>query len=891
MRIVRFLGFLFFGLVLSAAIALYYVGNDAQFRQKIERSLFQDMSHDLHCTLSGHVESCNLITAQCTLKDVVAHDATHQWKWSAHNMVISWSWIKYFLKHVVPLTIDFYNVELTSQIANKKLSITDHFQRWSKLTEGPIKTVVKTLRFHNITSSIASQDGNLSFRGQGNGYVNIIHDGASIALALDNGSLWLTNQLAFASLNGSINIAVNAVTSGDFQLSGGCTFANIMKKCLIAGSWKDNDFSAHLNSENRLLDITMGINPTLLTLGGTLPCADFLKVIHAPHLEHEGICTFALQTPMEKPFDSYTGSVTINNWSYKTRILPSYTGEFDYHDKVMHGKGLLEFYGVKGAANYVWNDAAHTVSTHITFTEPLKFERFSAHTDIAESYLNFRMNLTEKIGNGSGKIVVRLPEHKTQTLDLNFKTEPTKIALNLGLAENKLNLVWLDDQEWYFAAGDFYRTNKHRGTIRQLPNGTFKGECAMAAIARIMSALTDSKIFGAGIVHFNGNQNDTGINVHGTYEAGEFRIQNLYNGIQSAQFDCTYQIANRTALLHTLTAQLNKGSIHIDHGVATLKPNYSLQSYYIPLTLNDCFLHWKKEASANATGYITLSQSNNIANIGGYLVMDKGQVHSNILSASPEQYLTIGMIKPFISSETQTNVAMSIKTSTPIKVAASVLTAEVSLDLSFKGNIAAPHIQGSVDISKGTIHLPYQPLYITEGKIYFLPNQFDKPMVKLIAKNKIQKYFVTMQVTGTIEKPKFSFDSSPSLTEQQIISLLLSGSDDGMLNIALPFNISQTMESLLFGTPESSSKAQRSLGGFLDSLKNIRVIPRLGGKHGSLLIELSDNLRATIQKDLSNTEESRIEVEYGIGDDMVIRAVKDEHGEVGAEFEKSWKFS
>jgi hypothetical protein len=58
-----------------------------------------------------------------------------------------------------------------------------------------------------------------------------------------------------------------------------------------------------------------------------------------------------------------------------------------------------------------------------------------------------------------------------------------------------------------------------------------------------------------------------------------------------------------------------------------------------------------------------------------------------------------------------------------------------------------------------------------------------------------------------------------------------------------------------------------------------------------LLFELSDNLRATIQKDLSNTEESRIEVEYGIGDDLVIRAVKDERGEVGAEVEKSWKFS
>jgi hypothetical protein len=598
-----------------------------------------------------------------------------------------------------------------------------------------------------------------------------------------------------------------------------------------------------------------------------------------------------MQTPMDKPFETYTGSVTLNNWFYKTHILPSYTGEFDYRNKVMHGQGALEFYGIKGAATYVWNDAADTLTTHLTFAEPFTLKKLSAQTDVDHSYFNFGVDLKNMVGTGSGKIVVILPEDQKQTLDLDVKTERKKIELNLGLTEHRLNLVWLDDQEWYCAAGDFYRNDKHRGTIRQTPDGNFKGECAMTAIAKIMSTLTDSKIFGAGIVHFNGNQNNESINLHGNYENGEFRIQNLYNGIQSAQFDCTYNIDKRTALLHNLTAQLNKGSINIDHGSATLTADYGIQSYYLPLTLNDCFLHWKKEASANATGYITLSQANNVANIGGYLVMDKGQVNNNILSASPEQYLTISMIKPFVSSGTQTNVAMSIKTSTPIKVAASVLSAEVSLDLSVKGTIAAPHIQGTVNVSKGTIHLPYQPLYITEGKIYFLPNQFDKPMIKLEAKNKIQKYFVTMHVSGTVEKPKIGFDASPSLTEQQIISLLLSGSDDGMLNIPLPFNISQTIESLLFGTPESSSKAQRSLGGFLDSIKNIRVIPRLGGKHGSLLFELSDNLRATIQKDLSNTEESRIEVEYGIGDDLVIRAVKDERGEVGAEVEKSWKFS
>lgn len=897
MRIIRFLSLVFLGLLLSALVALYYVGNDEQFKHKIETLIFKDLGKDLHCVFSGNVESCNLITGSCTLKNASAFDASRNWKWSAQKVVISWSWFRFLIKRIISMHVYGYDVKLFSKITNKKLSVADHFERWSKLPDGPIKTEVKSITLSHFDGAITDESdvlpqANFAFKALGNVRVSVLKNGASVAIAFDNGSMWLARQLAFASLTGSINMTVNNAVAGDFQVSGGCTFANIMKRCIISGTWKSDDFSAHLSSENRLLDVTMGMSPKTLTLSGSIPCADFLKIIHAPYDGHLGTCNFGLQTSMEKPFDSYTGSVTLNNWFYKTRPLPTCSSEFEYHDKVMHGHGAFDFYGTKGEASYVWNDAADKLSTTITLTEPYKIDRLHAQTDIKKSYLDFDFDLLKMVGRGEGKIILTLPEKQSQFIDLTFATERKKIELDFGLDDNTLKLIWLDDNDWYFAAGDFYRSGKHRGAIRQTPDGVFKGECAMASVARMLGFITDTKIFGAGLLRFHGNQSNNAINAHADYDSGEFRIQNLYNGIQSAHFDGTYQIDNRTLLMHTFNANLNKGTVKVEHGVLALSPDYSLYSYYIPLVLDDCFLHWKREASANATGYITLQYAPNASKVSGYLLMDKGQVHSNILSASPEQYLAIGMVKPFVSSSTKTDLAVQIKTSTPIKVAASALTGEVSLDLSFKGTIADPHIQGSVNVNKGTINLPYQPLYITEGTIYFLSHQLDKPMIKLTAKNTIQKYAITMHVTGTVEKPKISFDSSPFLTSQQIMSLLLSGSDDGMLNLGFPFNPSQTIENLLFGAPETAAKAERSLGGFLDSLKNVRVIPRVGGNKGSLTIELMDNLRATIQKDLSRQEEPRIEVEYvGLGDDMVVRGVKDERGDWGAEIEKSWKFS
>ena len=58
---------------------------------------------------------------------------------------------------------------------------------------------------------------------------------------------------------------------------------------------------------------------------------------------------------------------------------------------------------------------------------------------------------------------------------------------------------------------------------------------------------------------------------------------------------------------------------------------------------------------------------------------------------------------------------------------------------------------------------------------------------------------------------------------------------------------------------------------------------------GSIAIEVNERLRGLVQKNFSLPEDTRVEVEYSLSDDTIIRAVKDERGDAGGEIETRWK--
>ena len=76
----------------------------------------------------------------------------------------------------------------------------------------------------------------------------------------------------------------------------------------------------------------------------------------------------------------------------------------------------------------------------------------------------------------------------------------------------------------------------------------------------------------------------------------------------------------------------------------------------------------------------------------------------------------------------------------------------------------------------------------------------------------------------------------------------------------------------------------------------MRVVPRLNdqtgrkGISGTVEIDVTDRLRALIHKNLSKQEKPVVELEYQVTDDIRVKGIKDQHGEIGGELEMRWKF-
>ena len=138
-----------------------------------------------------------------------------------------------------------------------------------------------------------------------------------------------------------------------------------------------------------------------------------------------------------------------------------------------------------------------------------------------------------------------------------------------------------------------------------------------------------------------------------------------------------------------------------------------------------------------------------------------------------------------------------------------------------------------------------------------------------------------------------SFVSSPDLPEECIITLLLAGADHGSLTAAMPRVLMEQIENVLFGTKETLSTAMQFLKGLLTPLKNVRLVKKESDQEklqAVVEVDINERLRAKAQNNLQLSDETQLELEYVVSDDVTVKAVRDKTGSVGGEVEMRWKF-
>lgn len=857
-------------------ISILFITNDPIFKNSLQSKLIHMLSKSLDCEFNTAVADINIATGTVTLHDTHVRENNNNnnnnWSWHAQKIDIQISLLESFLKKKVVAQISIDNISMISNINDGGLAILPHLKKYvsSSLTPFPFEAQKLTINQGNAIIQCANVKSICAFHGHAALIKqDQIPQAYLFCVALDEGNIDVHTTTVIHDLQGTVEgqIALSKKQESRALLKGLCSMPHQPvndQLCKVDGSFTPHNFQLHCATDTQQIvgDLKIDYQQNQYTLQTSVPLNYLTKHLGISMPTLNGLCSInASGKPTALPTTT-TLQISADQCSYNKIILPSIQAHLTYQTNST----------LQGTIQCTYNNQS-----------------------IVEGSCVF------DIQNMTGTCCCA----NTAPLKLAKKTfEPKSIIGSLQITKDHIALQGTSEQCTYDL-----RAQAHPRWHLKHCNCSWQGKPVINLTAT--SPTQFSGIIGYPVVKFLTQligcyaPGGESIQVAGTFgntmtfdvsmKDGNIRLPYTYNLLQDIQTTIAFDTQLHRFAIKNLDLQFNKGNLQASLITGILNERHQLAYLHAPIIFDNCFFGINKDLFAFFSGTLTSTyQPDGVFHVGGSITLDRAHIRNNILSG---EFRTIfGTTAAPFSQKQNVDFDVKVMTHSPIRVKTSFLEAAAHIHAHLTDSISEPTISGSVEITNGSFLFPYKPLLIKRGKLYFLPHQTNDPVVDILAENNIRKYAVHMAVNGTVKNPNIAFSSTPQLQEEQIVALLLGGSEDGSLFLAMPTSIMKSIQNLLFGPAHTTSQFQRTLKNLFSPLKNLRITPSFsdqtarGGLRGSLIIDVNDRLRAIIEQNFSLTEDVVIQVEYDLSDDARIRATRDERGDLGGELEGRWKF-
>jgi len=124
------------------------------------------------------------------------------------------------------------------------------------------------------------------------------------------------------------------------------------------------------------------------------------------------------------------------------------------------------------------------------------------------------------------------------------------------------------------------------------------------------------------------------------------------------------------------------------------------------------------------------------------------------------------------------------------------LDSEWEMDLRVGGTSAAPVIQGGLDIVKGAYSFAGKRFEITRGRVRFQGGALTDPDIDILASTEAEGITANIAITGTGQRPRIAFTSTPALAQDEVLSRLLFGSSPENLSATEAIQLAAALNSL-----------------------------------------------------------------------------------------------
>lgn len=939
MKIFSLLLKIIFGLVIGALVSIYLLQYEDQLKDMMSKNIKLFMKEFLNSEIEYDIKKINIFFPFVKIENVQVRPMKNptDWYWHCKRISVSLSWIDIlFFKRIQPKVV-INNLEAYSQVKDNNLLIGPHFQKLLfSGNDSAIPVIINDLKLNK--SNFIAEDKKLNFKFQ----IRYDCQTTEIDKILQNkiyingGSFEYKNIQYFHNISGLFHLGV--LYNGEiknFSVDGLIELSNLdinKNKCFFVSKWQNeaNDCLIRLSTIDgkSIINFLMtGIKETQLKMNLSVcsPISTFQKALQMNYnLESD----FELNANLDiNNLKNINGTCKFNNLHFvgnqsenQSDLVNLDEIKFNFKSDskkinshvLINKKDKLKLLGEiafdleSKECTLAFNNEPSNLQKNkfflsLAFNKDFEFTgKFDS--DLFSDFLNRQIKSNCNI-KGSQNFIDVKGNVDDEKFDLNAVIRPNFKINKFSLTDDKKN-------ECFNIISDIKSANSIKGFLNcnDIKNWLSKYFFCLLDTA-------DKQIFiGNGKLEFEGDCTLDGFKGNIIMRNANLVIPEIHNILNNISGKMDFNIKEKKLTLEDLMISFYKGQIKCKKLVIIFDDFTSrvIKFIHCPLVIKNCFINWENLFLTNISGRLILQKilDKNLS-LTGNVSLDQSQIKDNIFSPefrksifksanlSRQKDTEIEEPQKLKVSESKfvddIDIDISIFTKSSIKLKTTFFKSLINLDFKLIKLGLNFNILGDINLADGVIIFPYKDLQITNANIKFLPNQISDPLINIIAKNKIKGYSITLQVMGSAQNPHVLLESSPTLTEEQIISLLLIGSESS-LNLVIPALLVQNIKNIVLGSAKYQEKLKKHFAQILTPFKRIRIIPAfhdtLGGKGltATLDIDVNDRLNATIQNNFTTYEEPRVEVDYLLSDDVVVRGVKDEIGNLSGEIELRWKF-
>lgn len=905
LRWVRSLVLLGCGILCALAIAVVLIEQQVMIRSQLRLYIQSMLSQSFCAPIRLSMGRIRLIHEYASVERITIGEASMPWSIAIGSMILRFSWRGLIKDRSLHLTVELYDVVINTALEGTQLALEEPLRRLFASTATGGAIVVDRVIIHAATLKAASPQWSLTLEG-----------GASIPCTPYAGMLRLWCRDGYARYHDTCILddiviqydadSVRKVARADLR----CNIAllrhvfDVSKRSLsIAAKKQHGAWSVQLHGADDLCQGSVDFDQ----------CADTVRgMVRVP-------VDYLLACVGKKTYGA-TGDLVVTAEGSVSEGINGLLLKGEIDPLRIDSLGIA----MRCSAQLAWDDRVPQLMLRVDrllkssllittwHTKGTSYARLMLDNDLALP-LGYRLLARDS------KITVSYDHNGLFTLDycyFLYHDDDTQ-----GLVQQLAGTVRSDGDQYSLkgSLGDY----RYHGVGTLLPHGALsrlfcehKGiplidlrptdEGAVAGIIDYqlgsrLAALCGVHIPGAGVCDVEGVIAQDSIELRYAMKDANIKIPHLYNMIEGLSGSISCTPSRRLLRLHDLRCALHRGTIAVSEGVVQYDTSGGLDFLYMPWLMNECLVSWGKDVFAEFSGAgIFDYRKNRGSRAAGMVVVDRMHMRSNIFSPDIVRQMRGNSSQAASQGERSPtgDVWCDIKfvTRKPLHVKTSFLEASALGAVRLLGHHSALRAQGFVSLVQGAFLFPYKPLFITRGVITLSPQAIDDTLLDVVAENSVKGYNIRLHISGTVQDPLIAFQATPYLPEEQIIGLLWGGSEDGALYLAMSATIMKSIERLILGPSDASSGLMQSLQSIFRPLGSVRFVPSFtdqsgrGGLRGSLAIEVDDRLRGIIKQNFDLPQDTMLEVEYTISDDARVRAVKDERGDLGGEFEASWKW-